>query len=268
MVTAASGTRFTLARARSTWVWHVDELEALVPYAVSAGVSEVFAHVPWQVDEHADRERLRRAIDRCRAEGLRVQALGGAADWVDKPRDVVKHWLQPLRSTLGELPIHLDVEPAFSPGRPELIDAYVVLLAAVSRELHGAPLDVDVGHWWHHPEATGGRDVTQLASMIAATITVMAYRRHPHGDDGAVTLALPAVTRAVAARKRFRIGQETRDLGPDPDQRKQTHFGTSIAEFNESAASIDTAFRDVPGYLTIAVHDWPGYRALFPGSAL
>lgn len=249
---------------RAAWVWRVDDPDALVTFAAARRLDELFVHVPVRVDTHPELPNLGRLARAAHARGIRVAALGGDPGWLDDPAAVVTEWLAPALGTGLFDGVHLDVEPhltAPSASRP-MVDRFVAVVRGVAESVPiGIPLEADVRFWYPDVPA-GGRDLMSTLAPIVDAVTVLSYRNRTSGRDGSVALTSPTARIVAAAGRRFRVGQETVDLGPDPAERKQTFYGRPREELETAMGIIDNAFGAMLGYVGTAVHDWRGYQRL------
>ncbi len=221
---------------RATWVWQ-PSVDA-VAFASAVGAQELFVHVPLDLDRLPDeRAAIVRVVDAAHAAGLRVAALGGDAGWLDHPDDVVHRWLAPALQAAHFDGIHLDVEPAIDPDHPDpvLVGRFLALLRRMAgARPHDVPVDLDVRFWyWRVP--AGRTDLQSALLMIVDAVTVMSYRTATVGADGSIAITRPTAERAAHAGKTFRVAQETRHLGDDPVDRKQTFFGKRRADLHAAS---------------------------------
>lgn len=248
---------------RAAWVWRAEHPDALMNFAAERRLRELFVHVPVGVGTHPDLPDLVRLARAAHGRGMRVAAVGGDPGWLDDPAAVVTEWLATALGTGLFDGVHLDIEPDLT-GRP-VVDRFAAVVRAVAESVPSdIPLEADV-RFWYPDVAAGGRDLMSTLVSIVDAVTVLSYRNRTSGRDGSVALTRPTAGIVAAAGRRFRVGQETLDLGPNPDERKQTFHGRPRAEPETAMDVIDNAFVGMLAYLGTAVHDWRGYRRL-PGN--
>lgn len=260
-----------IAHARALWVWDEPDPITLVTYALTHRVNQLFLAIPPDVTSSTQRNRINATIATAHAVGIRVDALGGDPTWVDTTNQgwVIEHWLTPALAVAGFDGIHVDVEPyrnpSWSSDQAGTVSRYLQLLTTVvqhSGPTH--PVEADVPFWFNTvPDGTGETlDSAVLAEVHS--VAIMAYRNTAAGADGTLTLAAPTLAAAAAAGKHAHIGQETRYLGPELTQTKQTFYGQTSAQMNTQLAAIDSAEASSPAYNGIAVHDYTGWNAISP----
>ncbi len=248
------------------WVWRFGRPDDLVAAAVARRITHLFVAVPEGIDSSARLGDYRRLVARAHQSGIPVDALGGDPRWIDEPARVVADWLTPVvRSALFD-GVHADVEPHAHPSwngeRERVVARYLALLDAVATRCRDVlALEADIPHWFHEVRAAQSSLDREVLRRLDA-VTVLAYRNWAAGADGTVAVAAPAVEAAGQLGRPVRIGQETNDLGPEPEQRKQTFFGRPRAEMERELRAVQTAFAAHPWMAGVAIHDHAGDSAM------
>ena len=256
------------APTRAMWVWTADDPAGVVAFAQERGVTRLFVAVPPQVTSSPDLPRLQQLSAQARAAGMQVDALGGDPGWVDSPSWVVSSWLTPALATGLFTGVHVDVEPyllaSWSTDQSGTVKRYLSLLSTLASSAGAShPLEADIPFWFN--TLSYGRTSLDRAVMArVAGTTVMAYRNHAAGTDGTLDIAAAALASAAATGKPIRIGQETNDLGSDPEEVKQTFFGMTCTQMEAELAAIDAALTGSATYAGIAVEDYRGWAAMAP----
>jgi len=258
--------------ARALWVWDQPNPNTLVAYALTHRVNRLFLAIPPDVTNSAQLDRITATIAAAHAVGINVDALGGDPGWLDTANQqwVIDHWLTPALAVSGFDGIHVDIEPyansSWSTDQAGTVNRYLQLLTTVVHHSGNAhPVEADVPFWFNtvHVGAGGRLDSAVLARVHS--VAIMAYRNTTAGPDGTLNLATPTLAAAAAVGKHVHIGQETRYLGANGVQTKQTFYGQTSAQMNTQLAAIDTAESANPAYSGIAVHDYTGWSAISPG---
>lgn len=258
--------------ARALWVWDQPNPNTLVAYALTHRVNRLFLAVPPDVTGSAQLDRITATIAAAHALGISVDALGGDPGWLDTANQqwVIDHWLTPALAVSGFDGIHVDVEPyansSWSTDQAGTVNRYLQLLATVvHRSGYAHPVEADVPFWFNTVHVGAGVRLDAAVLARVHSVAIMAYRNTTAGPDGTLDLAAPTVAAAAAVGKHVHIGQETRYLGADVAQTKQTFYGQTSAQMNIQLAAIDTAESANPAYSGIAVHDYTGWSAISPG---
>jgi hypothetical protein len=252
------------APSRATWVWTRPAPAALVTWAVRRGVGELFVSVDTDLPTSPDRAWVRSVVARAHAAGIRVAALGGDADWVDRPQDALA-WQRAVVGTRLFDGVHLDIEPwvrdDWDSRRSELVAAYVDVLRRLAAATR-LPVEADIAFWLHQLRAPSGRPLDETVMRLVDSVTVMSYRHRVTGADSITGLGAHELATAARLRKPCRLAVETNHLGDDAVSRKQTFHGLGAQTLNRALRAVDAAERHVPSYRGIAVHDFDGWRAL------
>jgi hypothetical protein len=245
--------------ARAMWVWDKPGVAALVDFATSNGVSQLFVHVPaspglaWYTN-------LR---NQTRAAGISVQALGSETWWIDSPEAAVAWQSEVLATGLFD-GVHLDIEPWLHPDwntdRPALLGRYLHLLDVMADS--PAPVELDISFWLHEITAPGGGRLDHAVLERVDAVTVMSYRDTATGPDSISGLGATALAAAAAAGKPARLAVETNDLGSTPVDQKQTFFGERRTRMVSVLAQVDAAVSGTSSYAGIAIHDRRGWAAM------
>lgn len=253
------------------WVWAIADPARLVEFSVARGISRLFVAVPVQLPTSPAFEPVAQLVARASRAGIDVDALGGDPAWIDEPQSIVESWLVPvIRSGLFG-GVHVDVEPyahdEWESDRAGTVRRYLTLLSAFTETSHLVTrLEADLPFWFHQVPA-GGSTLDREVMRRVDAVTILAYRNAAAGPDGTIALASPQVAAAAELACTARIGQETNDLGADPECRKQTFHGHTLRQMEQELATVEAAFRGGDGAPTIAgiaIHDAAGYAAMAP----
>ena len=256
------------APPRAMWVWVWPDADSVVQLAQARGVQQLFVAVPPDVASSSQLNRLRDLVSRARAAGLRVDALGGDAGWVDDPTWAVEHWVRPTLATGLFAGLHVDVEPWTTPAwttqRSSTVTRYLAMLDRLVGASGGSPVEADIPFWFDEIQAGKRSTLDREVLRRVSGITVMAYRNTATGADGTIALSQAELAHGGAAGKPVRIGQETAYLGSEPTNEKQTFYGYTVTQMDAQLAQVDAAFSACASYAGVAVHDYTGYAALAP----
>lgn len=245
--------RYDVTGSRHAWVWLDDRrpvsAEVLARFAQGRGVRDVFVSVPWGGPDR----RVRETVAASRGMGLRVSALGGSAEWAQRP-ELAREWS--VRAGTGELfdGIHLDIEPWTLPSWPASAQALLAGLADAVRqvgEATGRPVEVDLAPHVASTHPSGFRSVVELADAV----TLMSYR-----DTAGGILAVSARARASLASlgRIYRLGVDTLPSG-DPGS---SFAGRPRSTMEAVVAEVQEVLGDEPGFRGVAVHDLTGWWSL------
>lgn len=238
---------------RSAWVWldhrQPHDPEALATFAGTTGVREVFVSVPWAGPDGRVRETvaaLRRAVPR-------VSALGGSAEWAERPQ-LAREWS--VRAGTGDLfdGIHLDIEPWTLPTWPRAAPRLLAGLADAVRlvgEATGRPVEVDLA-----PHVAALHPVGFISVADAAhAVTLMSYR-----DTARAILSVSAQARSslTTLGRAYRLAVDTL-----PSDDPGTSFaGQTRAAMEAVMVEVEQALRGERHFQGVAVHDLVGWRTL------
>ena len=273
--TGSGGTTVTASVANDTramWVWDTSTPAATVDLAVGAGIDQLFVAVPPNLTTSSQLPAIRSLVDRAKAAGIRVDALGGDPGWVDNPSWVVTYWLKPAKSSGLFTGIHVDVEPYSTPAwttdQPTVVSKYLTLLDKLKANAGTSPIEADIPFWFNTIRATasGGASSSLDREIMKRTagVTVMSYRNTASGPDGTLDIATAALAAGVALGKPVRLGQETTYLGDTAVDRKQTFYGWTRTEMEAQLAQVNAGAAAYSSYAGLAIHSAAGYAALTP----
>lgn len=251
---------------------------------ITEGVTLTRAHSTELGGFEADFAQL---VEEADADGLRVDALGGASSWATTNRAGPAQLLSVVTQTTTAYPgaaldgVQFDVEPwalkrwgshRAAYARDWLAFVQSTVTAWQRTGLEGR-LGFTVPYWFDGatggvPEVTvdGSTDYPfQLAlgllSPVADTVlNVMAYRNTTTGPNGSIALFAGNLNAAGAAGSdtELLVGQETGDVTPS----EITFYGTSCARFDQATTQIAAAFDGDASYQGIAVDDVESLVAL------
>lgn len=253
MTPAAPGTR-------AMWLWSDAPADAVVGWAATHGVREIFAYVGSDMATNGELPRLRDLKRRSDLAGVRLTALGGEPRWVTDHAAALA-WQRAVVATGLFAGLHVDVEPylldRWSTDQAALVAGYLRMLERL-RDGSRLPLEADVPFWWGQL-SLGGRNVaTETLSRVAA-VTVMSYRDTGTGPDSLYEVSQDWLSHGAAAGKRVRLGAET---GPVADCLKCTFAEEGATALGAALAQVDLATRTSPAFNGIAVHHYDAWRGL------
>ena len=253
-----------MAAPRATWVWERPPPRDLISWVRGQAVRELFVAVRPGAQTPADLAWLHSIVERAHVHGIRVAALGGDPGWVDDPKSALT-WLRTVLATRLFDGVHVDIEVWKHPGwttRPvELGAAFVELL----RQLAAASplrLEADIAFHLHTVSTTSGESLESAVMRVVDAVTVLSYRNTVSGPDSITDVARSAVTAASRRGVPCRLAVETKYLGPDPVDRKQTFHGLGRAALDDALADVDRRLVDVAVYRGVAVHEYATWRVL------
>jgi hypothetical protein len=255
-------------------------------------------------DREPEMDRIRRQIRRFVATasslGLSVQALGGAPDWTQGPRDYLGELLVELVADYNQLVgrserlkgVHLDLEPYTQPGwldEDVVEDNLATYLTAVERIVdtyrsrlgepanRGLQLGLAIPFWMDGrgdvPSVEFGDDnrkpaayhlIDMFGDLPGAYLVIMAYRDFTRTSNGSIALARDEFRYAAmtGARSGLVVGQH---YGPAPEDEAHTTFhGQPRWMFRRAAAEITLAFRRYRQFRGLAVDDVDAFMAAAP----
>jgi hypothetical protein len=220
--------------------------------------------VPPRFDTSPDRRWVRRVAALAELRGTRLHALGGDPGWVKDPAAAVAWQRDVLASGLFRR-VRVDIEPwalpEWSTDQVRLVAAYLRTLRALRDAGGGVRLEADVPFWFPGLRTRGGMPVDEAVLRIVDAVTVMSYRTKVAGPDSIVRLGRPTLRTGRTLGKPVRLAVETRYLGDDPVDRKQTFHGHGKEALEAALRRVDKRVRN-RSYAGISVHDLAGWRAL------
>ena len=249
------------------WVWDTSRPGATVDFAVAQGITQLYAAVPPHVASSPQLGQLHELSEGAATVGVPVDALGGDPGWIDNQGWVVDSWLAPALATGLFSGVHVDLEPYTTPawhtGRATVVEKWLATLDRLRTGAGSAPLEADIPFWLDQVPAHGSTLDSEVMRRTDG-VNVMAYRNTAHGPDGTIALASPAVRAGTALGCPVRVGAETRYLGSEPAQRKQTFFGRTRTQLEAQLGLVSTAYGSSPAFAGFAIHDAAGYAAMAP----
>lgn len=245
--------RYDAAGSRHAWVWLDDreprDPQALAGFVEASRVREVFVSVPWTGPDR----RVLEVVAALRRAGARVSALGGSAEWTQRPQ-LAREWS--VRADAGGLfdGMHLDIEPW---TLPSWLGSGSTLLAGLGQavrlvgEATGRPVEVDLAP---HLASTHPAGFLRVADAADA-VTLMSYR---DTAQGALAVSARARTSLTALGRAYRLAVDTL-----PSRDPGTSFaGRTRSEMEAVVADVETELLGQPAFHGVAVHDLLGWRAL------
>jgi hypothetical protein len=249
---------------RATWVSDRPDATELVTWAARHDVHELFLAVGADLGNSPDLPWVRSVVGLAREAGLRVSALGGDADWLDRSRDALC-WARAVLDTNLFDGIHADIEPwaraDWDSRRPSLVALYLDLLRQLASDCP-LPLEVDLAHWLHEVPTQSEAPLDAAVMNIVDAVTVMSFRNFATGPDSITAIGGPSLATAERVGLPCRLAVETNYLGPDPVARKQTFYGMDRATMDRAMSEVDAVESAFSSYNGIAVQNYAGWRAI------
>ncbi len=252
---------------RAMWLWNWTDNAAVVAFAQTHHVREIFAYtapgftdpatVPplWSQPEWPLISDL---AARTGAAHIRLDALGGDPSWVPNP-SVAARWAAEVAASGLFAGVHLDLEPwqlpAWSTARAATIAQTVAAVVAVRAALPTIPLELSLPWWLYQHHTADGTPLDLALLAHADTACIISFF-----NDAAQVESFAAHEQADAARlsKPSRLAVETNAVQPS----WITFAGTPQAAFDQVLRQIDAANAATPGYVGVAVEDFNGWAAL------
>jgi len=261
---------------RAVWVWNnwvaseADRRVDLLAFCKQRGINVLFLHImPEDLSVRPD--DFRALLTEAHQQGVRVQALAGAPEWVfpDK-RARLKWFLESVVKFNEEGPaeahfdgVHLDVEPydtlEWKAGPLEVGKSYLEMLEFTRAQIGALPLAADVPPWYSTIAMDGS---SLLADVVARVdqIGLMSYARQVKDIGGSSREALDAARRHG---KGVWVGMSAQLY--DSDMKSGKPLRPQVEKVVET---IERKLKSAPGLLGVAIHDYEHYRQLYPARAL
>jgi hypothetical protein len=250
--------------ARATWVWERPAPDELLNWVRDRSVTEVFLGVGADLGPSGEYHWVRPLVELLREHGVRVAALGGDTAWI-RNSDPALAWQRAVVATGLFDAVHLDIEVWDRDDWPDIpaadVAAYLALLGVLAADRR-LPLEADIAFHLHLvPTAT--RDSLQTAVMrVVDAVTVLSYRNFVTGPDSITDISASARADAQRLSVPCRLAVETKYLGDDPAQRKQTFHSLGPAALQSAMTQVDTLVGSASSYAGVAVHDYAHWRVL------
>ena len=231
--------------------------------------------VPQQAESYRafNREALRQAIG--------IHALAGDPRWaLPRYQRLSLAWVESVLAFNAAAHaderfdgIHTDIEPyllsrMWAEHPAQLLGGLLELHARAADLLNAQrpmELGADVPFWYDDDETYRIQWRGQVLPpshhllRVADYVTVLAYRNHAAGSDGAIELSRREIEYAEPIGKGVVVGQETQqDLFPS----YITYGGTSLEYFWAEVAKIVRAFRSRTAFRGVAIHHYESYQEL------
>jgi hypothetical protein len=236
----------------------------MLDWARKHDVGELFLGVGLDLSLSGDLPWVRDVVRRARVAGIRVSALGGDPDWVDRHPDALA-WVRSVVNTGLFDGVHLDVEPwardDWEVRRPDLVTGYLELLRRVA-DVCPLPLEADIAFWLHEVPSRRGTPLDAAVMRVVDAVTVLSYRNTATGPDSITEVGATALATAKRVGVPCRLAVETRFAGEQPEQRKQTFHGLPPTALESALRTVDRMETSVSSYNGLAVHDLAGWTAL------
>ncbi|GII05974.1 hypothetical protein Pta02_79820 [Planobispora takensis] len=246
---------------RAMWLWRPAEPAAVVEWATSQRVSEIFAYVPSEPTPQ-ERDRLTRLKKDCDAAGIRLAALGGEPEWA-LDHAAALAWQRTAVGTGLFRALHLDVEPyqlrEWSTDRDRITASFVDLLGKLRRGA-SLPLEADVPFWYHTVPVGSVTLADEVLSRTDA-VTVMSYRDTATGPGSITDISADMLSRGDRAGRPVRLGAETLALADCP---YCTFHGKDRRTLDAALAQVDEASAGHSSYAGVAIHDYTSWTAMPP----
>ena len=247
----------TPSGTRAMWVWSRADPAAIVGWATTHGVTEIFAGVDADIATNGDLPRLQQLKSRADAAGIRLTALGGDPAWVFD-HNAALTWQRNVLGTGLFAGSHVDVEPyglsEWNTRRDTTVAAYSTLLEELEAD-DVRPVEADVGFWYSTITAFGGNLADAVLARVSA-VTVMSYRDTGTGRNSMTDVGRDMLSRGIAVDKPVRLAAETQQL---PDCPYCTFYEKGRAKMTNELAKVDTEAGKYSSFAGIAVHHYDSW---------
>jgi len=260
---------------RAVWVWNnwvaseADRRVDLLAFCKQRGINVLFLHIMPE-DLRVRPNDFRALLTEAHQQGVKVQALAGAPEWVFADKRTRLQWfLEGVVKFNDEGPaearfdgVHLDVEPydtlEWKAGPLEVGKRYLEMLEFTRAQIGALPLAADVPPWY----STIAMDGTSLLTDVVARVDqvgLMSYARQVKDIGGSSHDALEAARRQG---KGVWVGMSAQLY--DSDMKSGKPLRPQVEKVVET---IEKKLKSAPGLLGVAIHDYEHYRQLYPARA-
>lgn len=280
------------AEARSTkaiWAWdfydaasNSQKITSLLEFLKDQNINLLFIGTSRTLpDQPATYTEL---INRAHAEGIRVFALVGRAEWAleGRHRDALAELRQVLAFNASHPDstfdgIQFDIEPHVLPEyqtkRGSVNYQYLQVLKKIAAEIRtsGDPLEFNaaIPCWYATGEnpvmvETGGqrKPLSYFVLDIVDTVSVMAYR---DTADRQIRASLAEADYAASLGKKVYIGAETSPPNGSTIPNEITYYNKGLVYMNQQIQAINAYYAKHAGFGGIAIHQYPAYRIMLQG---
>lgn len=273
-------------QAKAIWAWdfyeaaaNSNKITALLKFLKEQDINLLFIGTSKTLpDQPATYEEL---ITRAHAEGIRVFALVGRAEWAleAQHREAVAELRQVLSFNASHPDsafdgIQYDIEPHTLPEyktkRGSVNYQYIQVLRRIAGEIKasGDPLEFNAAiPWWlasgENPVIveTGGqrKPLSYFVLDIVDTVSLMAYR---DTADRQIRASLAEADYAAKLGKKIYIGAETSPPNGSTIPNEITYYNKGTTYMNNQIEEITAYYAKHKGFGGIAIHQYPAFKKM------
>ncbi|GFZ82619.1 hypothetical protein GCM10008018_30550 [Paenibacillus marchantiophytorum] len=273
---------------KAMWVWNLNDIATassrsdIINFALSKGTNLFYLNTGYYEGDNylvAHPQYYRALIASAHLNGIRVESLDGASEWVraanhsiplSRIQDVLNY---NAASALNERfdGIHHDNEPYtlsdWGTNKQMLGADYLELARKSKQKLIDAGTNMtysgDIPFWYETVSVTYNGVNKEMYKHILDEmdyVAIMDYRDYAEGSDGIIANAQNEINYAASVGKKVIIGVETYDVPGDPSF--VTFYQEGENYMNQELAKVQSYYSGSTGYAGYAIHYYTTYRTM------
>lgn len=277
VVRAESKYKYSKNTNLSTWLWDASKIVEYPDEIIENLINHDVKLVLLQIDIAVDTKYYRSFISKATANGIKVEALDGAPQWVAKNgvklQQTFFDWLNNYQKTAsineGFKGIHLDVEPyeldQYTGNENEILEAYQTLIIKFKRQASKLNLNfgIDIPFWFYgvqYQNKYGTGNIAEWLCQHVKFMTIMAYRDIAEGADGIISISAAEMKMFSKYSVKGTIAVETGRLA-NPYQ-FVTFYEEGKNYMDQQLELVYESYKTHPEFNGIAVHYYDSWMAM------
>lgn len=277
VIFAKTNDSYTTHANLTTWLWDTSEIVRRPNEVIQDLSNHSVKELRLQIDPTIQASYYKTFISKANANGIKVQALDGAPQWVAAKgvelQQAFVNWLKDYQKKAKAneqfTGIHLDVEPYenedFEEHSDSYLEAYQAMMLkfkAYSNEL-GITFGIDIPFWFYgvkYVNKYGTGNIAEWLCQHVKLITIMAYRDIAGGDNGIISIAAKEMKLFKQYNVRGTIAVETGRLAASNNF--VTFYEESKAYMDQQLEIVYDSYKTHSEFNGIAIHYYDSWMQM------
>ncbi|MFC5402221.1 hypothetical protein [Cohnella soli] len=261
----------------STWLWDASKIVDSPDKVIEDLADRHVKFLLLQIDFSVDVEYYRKFIGKATFNGIKVEALDGAPQWVTDGGEELQQnmldWLVRYQNTSVSKErfqgVHLDVEPYENEHYEEHMDEYIgnyqLMIEKFKMQTSKLKLEfgIDIPFWFYgvkYDNQYGSGNLAEWLCHYVKKMTIMAYRDSVEGENGIISVAAAEMKLFEKYKVRGTIAVET---GKVADAYQFiTFYGKGKEVMNRQLQRLYEYHRKHSAFDGIAIHYYDSWVAM------